>query len=125
MPVAMGKWPTGVNDLIELLGKSYRVEFSVSALGVTIMLPSWLIQCAWGWALSFGSSCIGMSRRKPLPCARESSSRTLLSPFCDTCTWSLFVLVMTCAGAAPTSIFLTKFPLVLLNTASFVSNHWV
>src|ERR1041384_975636 len=79
MPVAIGECPVAVLAAMESLGKSYRVESSPSSLGVTIMLPSALIQCACGCTLS-PEFPTGMNRL--IDVAPGKSSTISFAPFC-------------------------------------------
>ena len=114
---------TGANDLIELLEKSCtELNSPCLAFGrhhhASVMRSS---NAREDGRFHPGFVCIGMSRKEAIPVPPEkSSSRTLLSPFCDTCTWSLLVLVMTCVERHPPQYLLTKCSgSFLSNTASY------
>ncbi len=90
--------------------KLYCVESPVRMFGVTIVWPSWLIQWACGLPRP-------MSMRRSTPAASGASSITASgrrSPLLVTCTWSVSVRVITCAGASPTETLRTSAPVVRL-----------
>jgi hypothetical protein len=99
IPLAMGRMPVGTLAWIEPFTRLSRVESFVFELGVTIFLPSKLIQWAWGWAGRSKSNWVGI--RRCTWAAYGASSMTASSPFSVTCTSSVSTRVMTWAGDSP------------------------
>src|SRR6059058_1796980 len=95
MPVAIASAPVGTTLVVWFDGKS-KIELSpVTVFGVTIVFPSWLIQCACGCPRP-------MSILRSTDVAPGESSTTDCgpsSPFTATWTSSVSVRVITCDGA--------------------------
>ena len=107
------------------VGISILVESAVFELGVTIVLPSWLIQCAWGCAEFSPGCCVRIRRSMPVAPGTEFH-RQSSSPLRLTCTWSVSTRVITWAGDWPTyDVLQHDTGQCARKAVSLLSNHWV